>query len=99
MRIEFPAGSSLPILGADANRTIDAAINMVDGPWTTYHKETFDITPQYRTYSFEFTMKEPTDANARVEFDMGVYDQNDVLLDNIEFLETGVPSSTATVPD
>ncbi len=78
---------------ADTNRTIDAAIRMAAAPRKTYHKETFDITPQYRTYSFEFTLNEPTDTNASVEFDMGVYDQNDVFLDNIKL---GVKTLTST---
>lgn len=73
---------------ADARRTIEAAINTAATPQTTYHHETFDITPQYHTYSFEFTMKEPTDTNARVDFNPGVYDHNDVYLDNIQFIET-----------
>jgi beta-glucanase (GH16 family) len=72
---------------ADANRSIDAAINMVSAPWTTYHKKSFDITAKYQSYSFEFTMKQATDKNARVEFDLGVHDQIDVYLDNIKFQE------------
>ncbi len=81
---------------SDAKRTIKAVIHRSGVPEKTYHSQTFAITPHNQTYRFAFPMVEPTDANASVVFNLGVYDHNDVYLDNITFIEISRSTSLKT---
>ncbi len=77
---------------ADAPRSIKTKINQATQPWRTYHSTEHEITSRYENYSFEFTMEDTSDRNARVEFDLGLSDI-DVYIDNVEVIRlssTGV---------
>ncbi len=56
---------------AQSNRSITARINMTVAPHEAYFAKELQITTSPETYVFEFTMKDPGDTDARVEFDFG----------------------------
>jgi len=73
----------------DDSRNIWPIIGLDTDPWTSYNGFVeFNISTTKQTYSFGFTMTEPTDNNARLQFDMGI-SNIDVYLDNISVVETG----------
>lgn len=79
-RFEFDAWASAP-------RTINAQIEKSSSPFTNYGKinPTY-ITQQRKTYSYDFTMDDETDNNARVTFNCGASDHN-VYLDRVTVRE------------
>ncbi|MHC4545503.1 MAG: carbohydrate binding domain-containing protein [Planctomycetota bacterium] len=78
---EFDAWSaSLP-------RLIEAKVGQNESPWTDYSKiGPMQITPNPTYYSHSFTMDDPLDFNARVEFNLGI-SPFDVYLDNVSLRE------------
>jgi hypothetical protein len=57
---------------SQSNTSIVANVGMGADPYTSYSTErTMSLTPTKTTYKFEFTMKEASTTNARVEFDCG----------------------------
>lgn len=56
---------------AQSSRTITARINMTVPPHDAYFAKELKITASPQTFVFEFTMKDPGDIDARVEFDFG----------------------------
>jgi hypothetical protein len=65
------------------NRNLYVKVGLVGEPWTLYSDfKTYVLTKQKTSYSFMFTMLEPTDTNAYLEFQLGQSDI-DVYLDDI----------------
>lgn len=56
---------------ASITRDIAVAANQNISPWTTYGKDTVSLGTSMESYSFTFTMEEPTDLTGRIEFDLG----------------------------
>ncbi|MBQ8984106.1 MAG: family 16 glycosylhydrolase [Lachnospiraceae bacterium] len=57
---------------ADEERTLKAAITAPDVSWIRYLNDTVTtIGTDWATYTFDFEMKEESDENGRVEFNMG----------------------------
>jgi len=56
---------------ASVARDIAVAANQNVSPWTTYGKDTVSLSTTMESYSFSFTMQEPTDLKGRIEFDLG----------------------------
>jgi len=60
---------------ADEARTMIADISGPDVNYVRYlEDQTIDLTTDWQTYSFDFTMNEETDDNGRIEFNMGDQD-------------------------
>jgi hypothetical protein len=86
-RLEFDAFGS-------ANRNIDARMEKASSPNTNYSKtSTIAITAVPKHFSFDFTMQDPTDNNARVVFNCGLSDV-DVLIDNVSVKQL-IPQSVS----
>lgn len=77
--VSFKARSSVA-------RSIAVAGNQNISPWVTYGKDTIAINTKMTSYSFNFTMKEPTDLNARIEFDLGGV-ASDIWIDDVSVRE------------
>lgn len=73
---------------AEANRTITAIVEKNGSPYTTYggSNSNINITTQMMSYSYEFAMSQPTDANSRVTFNLGT-SVSDVVIDNVKLVE------------
>jgi hypothetical protein len=56
---------------ASVARDIAVAANQNVSPWVTYGKDTVSLSTTMESYSFSFTMQEPTDLTGRIEFDLG----------------------------
>ncbi len=75
-RLEFDAWATRP-------RPIRVNLSRDVAPWTDYSKnELSDLTTQPQHFSYEFTMTEPTNIDARVAINVGS-DTADVLIDNL----------------
>ncbi|MDA3893974.1 MAG: glycosyl hydrolase family 8 [Salinivirgaceae bacterium] len=83
-RVTFDARSS-------GSRSIKAQVEKNGDPWTTYGGGSIDITNQMANYSYDFTMSEPTDAAARISFNLGASSE-DVIIDNVILYVTGAPN-------
>lgn len=80
---------------SDNTRTIDVDISENGGSYATYGTKNFSITQNMQTYSYVFTMNNPTNPIARFVVNMG-NSANDVSVDNIVVKEY-VPEPTITV--
>ena len=53
-------------------------------PWSSHSGvRTFNLTTSMATYSFTFTMSQPSDTNVKFEFGLGAQGNNTVYLDNV----------------
>jgi len=67
-------------------RNLSVKVGMAVEPWTLYSEyESFTIDSAKKRYSFQFTMHEPKDPNAHLEFQLGASDI-DVYLDDIKLV-------------
>ena len=79
---------------ADGPFTLRPLAGMDKSPYTVYgNRSAIDVTTSPQTYSFTFTMNEPTDASARIAMDVGT-SQGAVYLDNITCIESGATAVT-----
>lgn len=79
---------------ADANRTLEVNVELDVSPWTSYlsQKELVNLTTVKKTYTFQFTMNEPSDEKGRISFNAG--GATGVLyLDRIQIKEVQPPVS------
>jgi hypothetical protein len=87
--VKFDAYSS-------ANRTLEANVEQDVSPWTSYLPvlQSFNLTTTKTTFSYVFTMTNPTDSNGRVSFNAGA-STGSVFLDNIsvKLLSAGIRSA------
>ncbi len=68
---------------ADAPRQVTAIVGKNDEPWTVYSdEEAISLSTTRQTHSFTFAMKEPTDLQSRLGFDIGGNDTR-VYFDNV----------------
>ncbi len=69
---------------AESDRTLEVNMEMADNPWTSYLPELqhFDLTTTKQTYSFIFTMEQPSDVNGRLGFNVST-STADVFIDNV----------------
>jgi len=79
--VSFKARSSVA-------RTIAVAGNQNAAPWVAYGKDTLSLGTAMESHSFDFTMKEPTDPSARIEFDLGGI-ASEIWLDDVSITELG----------
>ena len=78
-------------------RLIEAKVGQNESPWTDYSKIGYSsITPNQTHYSHSFTMEDPSDFNARVEFNLGI-SPFDVYLDNVSLREDLPESEGVTI--
>lgn len=78
-QVSFQARSSIA-------RDIAVAANQDVSPWTTYGKDTVSLGSATESYSFIFTMQEPTDLAGRIEFDLGGV-VSEIWIDNVSVKE------------
>jgi len=78
-------------------RKISTALNMCTDPFTTYAKDTFDLSTQKAIYTYTFTMNNNTDTNSRVEFDFGL-NTSTVFLDNVSLKCNDVINTRLSLP-
>lgn len=78
----------------DARANADRSINIGFGkklsadPWYDgYFGNDVSLTTEMKTYTFMFTMNAETEDNARIDFNVGNYDNSVVILDNISLIE------------
>ncbi len=69
---------------AASERQLEVNVEMADDPWDSYlpELEYFDLTTEKESYSFTFTMEDPTDVNGRLAFNAGS-SVEDVYIDNV----------------
>lgn len=69
---------------ASSDRDLEVNVEMADDPWTSYLDELkhFSLTTTKQTFSFVFTMEEPTDVNGRLGFNVGT-STSSVFIDNV----------------
>ncbi|MBN1798556.1 MAG: carbohydrate binding domain-containing protein [Spirochaetales bacterium] len=68
---------------ASGTRNIWVKVGLAGEPWTLYSEfKTYLLTAEKKNYAFKFTMLEPTDPDAYIEFQLGTNDI-DVYLDEI----------------
>ncbi len=74
------------------DRTIQIALRkMPTGTETvTYFLQTVKLSPRMTGYSYDFSMKDPTDGRVELEFNVGD-NTDDVIIDNISFIKTRKP--------
>ena len=76
---------------ADADRQIGPYVGMAGSPWTVYSLyQTVDLSTTKQTYTYAFTMNEPTDPEAQLVFNHGS-SNIDVYLDNVVLQEGSSP--------
>ncbi|MCL2424885.1 MAG: family 16 glycosylhydrolase [Oscillospiraceae bacterium] len=82
---------------AQAPRNIAANIGAggEGGNWSTYAGQSFTLATETRTFSYQFTMLDPSHARARVEFNMGG-NANDIWIGNVRIEE--IPYRTFEEP-
>ena len=69
---------------ASAARSITVSVSMNHTPWSSYSGvQTFNLTTSMASYSFAFTMSQPSDSNVKFEFGLGGQGNNTVYLDNV----------------
>jgi beta-glucanase (GH16 family) len=56
---------------AQSSRTITVRINMTVPPHSAWYSKTVSLNSDPQTYTYEFTMSDQGDDNARIEFDFG----------------------------
>lgn len=74
---------------ADGNRTLKVAVTAPEVNWIRYFYDTpVDLTANWKTYTFEYEMKDADDPLARLEFNMGNQKSKDTIyLKNVEVIE------------
>jgi len=73
---------------AAANRTVDIKVGLPLAPFTAYVSETVNLTTSMQTFTYIFTMTDPTANNAGLDFFLGLASA-DVFIDNVELTEVG----------
>ncbi|WP_052770062.1 carbohydrate binding domain-containing protein [Paenibacillus sp. IHB B 3415] len=60
---------------ADANRPLMSKLTEFGGGWTAYSKErNFQLSPDWQSFEYTFTMAQNSDNNVRFEFNLGLSD-------------------------
>lgn len=81
-RLQFSAS-------ADEEREIVANVGMSKEPWDTYSNlGNISIGPEKKTIRKTFTMKNSTDRNARLFFDLGKHSSANVRISNVSLIDT-----------
>lgn len=65
---------------------VRTGFNQNHEPWVGYTYETFMVTKDWKTYTIEMEMTEPTDPNSRIEFDLGAK-KGSIILGNVSLVE------------
>lgn len=76
---------------AAKNRTMKIGVSAPTRGWKRYLKDTaVSLTPEMKSYSFDFTMRDETDDAARIEFNMGKMGSTaDVFITDIRLEQVG----------
>lgn len=81
---------------ADADRTMKVSVTAPDREYKRYLEDTVvSLTTEKQTYSYEFTMTDYDDANARMEFNLGAAGSTaGVKISNVSIIMSKQPRST-----
>lgn len=88
---------------AESERTMKVGISAPDNGWIRYLPDTVvELTTEMKTYTYEFTMEKDSDANGRLEFNLGNTDPiSKVTIKNVKVIKmednTPVEDSSKTV--
>lgn len=76
---------------ASESRTMKTGISAPDRGYRRYLEDTVvELTPDKKTYTYEFTMTDADDANGRLEFNMGAAGSTaDIHISNVSVVKTG----------
>ncbi len=77
---------------AAKNRKMKVGVSAPTRGWKRYLKDTeVSLTPEMKSYSFEFTMRDETDDAARIEFNMGKMGSTaDIFIANVRLEQIGM---------
>jgi len=84
--IQFSARS------VNAPKTIIIKSGLGEAPWTDYLWETANLTTQMQTFSYTFTMQDPSISNGTLEFQVGETN-TPLYIDNVSFVENDCESA------
>ena len=74
---------------ADEERATNVAVKAPDLNYATYWSEDINLTTEYRNYSFTYKMTESTDANSRLEYNMGAKESTaSIYIKNVSIKKT-----------
>lgn len=74
---------------ASANRVIRSKVTQFEKSWTNYSGEKeFPVTTDWKSYEYEFNMRNGSDNNARFEFNLGKT-AGEVSVTNVRLIEVG----------
>ena len=84
---------------ADADRTMKVSVTAPDREYKRYLEDTVvSLTTEKQTYSYEFTMTDYDDANARMEFNLGAAGSTaGVKVGNVSIVMSKQPRSTENI--
>ena len=80
---------------AEEDRTIKVSVTAPDRDYKRYLEDTVvSLTPERQTYSYEFTMTDYDDANARMEFNLGAAGSTaGVTISNVSIVMSAPPAT------
>lgn len=87
---------------ASEERVLNVNVGMPEDPWTTFlsnvtnGESEIDLTTSKQTYSFDFTMEEPTYEDSRIEFSVGLATPT-VYIDNVSLFEIDATAVAAPI--
>lgn len=76
---------------AEAARSMKVAVTAPDRGYVRYlPDQVIQLTPEVQRYEFEFVMQQQSDANGRIEFNMGAVESiEDIHLTNVKLMDLG----------
>ena len=80
---------------ATADRNMNVAVKAPDRSYIAYLSADVPVTTTKQTFTYNFTMEEPDDANARLEFNMGKAGTEGLTISNVSYKEIGGLSEEA----
>lgn len=85
---------------AGANRTFNSSVKAPDHGWATYGGKDFAVTTEMKPYTYSFRNTSATDANARLEFNMGHWGStDDIVITNVTLKKTKDAEPIVVVKD
>jgi hypothetical protein len=80
---------------SSANRPITVSVTMNHDAFSSYSGlQNFTLGTSVATKAFNFVMSQPSDTNAKIEFDLGANGNNTVFIDNVVIKPTGGGTGT-----
>lgn len=84
------------IASSAVNRSIEVNVEKNGDPWTGYFGSVVALSSSSQQYTYNFTMSDATDSNARVAFNLGAA-SGDVFIDDVVLIESESGSNVIPV--